>query len=106
AGAAAGRGLGGWVGDRRHREGRPRLSKEILQGRWDVDRIGLRRQPYEDLELELRLGVRATALDLTARELVLDGGARERFDALLIATGSSPRRLRDQPELEGLHLLR
>jgi NADPH-dependent 2,4-dienoyl-CoA reductase/sulfur reductase-like enzyme len=85
---------------------RPPLSKEILQGRWDVDRIGLRKQPYEELGLDLRLGVRATALDLPARELVLAGGARERFDALLIATGSSPRRLLEQPELEGLHLLR
>ena len=85
---------------------RPPLSKELLTGRWDVDRIGLRKQPYEDLDLELRLGTRASALDLPARELVLDGGARERFDALVIATGASPRRLRDQPELEGLHLLR
>jgi len=85
---------------------RPPLSKELLTGRWDVDRIGLRKQPYEDLDLELQLGARASALDLPARELVLDGGARERFDALVIATGASPRRLRDQPELEGLHLLR
>ena len=85
---------------------RPPLSKELLTGRWDVDRVGLRRQPYEELALEPRLGTRATALDLPARELALEGGARERFDALVIATGSSPRRLRDQPELEGLHLLR
>ena len=85
---------------------RPPLSKEILQGRWDVDRIGLRKQPYGELGLDLRLGVRATALDVAARELVLADGARERFDALVIATGSSPRRLRDQPELDGLHLLR
>ncbi|HXX47209.1 MAG TPA: FAD-dependent oxidoreductase [Myxococcota bacterium] len=85
---------------------RPPLSKEILQGRWDVDRIGLRRQPYEDLALDLRLGVRATGLDLAARALVLGDGARERFDALVLATGSSARKLRGQPELPGLHLLR
>ena len=85
---------------------RPPLSKEILQGRWDVDRIGLRKQPYGELGLDLRLGLRATALDVAARELVLEGGGRERFDALLIATGASPRRLRDQPELLGLHVLR
>jgi len=85
---------------------RPPLSKEILQGRWDVDRIGLRRQPYQDLALDLRLGVRATGLDLAARALVLGDGARERFDALVLATGSSARKLRGQPELPGLHLLR
>ena len=85
---------------------RPPLSKELLQGRWEVDRIGLRRQPYEELELDLRLGVRATALDLAARELVLGDGVREPFDALVLATGASPRRLRGQPDLPGVHLLR
>lgn len=85
---------------------RPPLSKELLQGRWEVDRIGLRRQPYEELELDLRLGVRATALDLAARELVLGDGVRELFDALVLATGASPRRLRGQPDLPGVHLLR
>ena len=85
---------------------RPPLSKELLQGRWEVDRIGLRRQPYEELEMDLRLGVRATALDLAARELVLGDGVRELFDALVLATGASPRRLRGQPDLPGVHLLR
>jgi NADPH-dependent 2,4-dienoyl-CoA reductase/sulfur reductase-like enzyme len=85
---------------------RPPLSKEVLQGRWDVDRIALRKRPYDELELDLRLGTRATRLDRAARELVLDDGAREPFDALVIATGASPRRLRGQPALEGVHLLR
>jgi len=85
---------------------RPPLSKELLQGKWDVDRIGLRKRPYEELALDLRLGVRARSLDLAARELPLDDGAREPFDALVIATGASARRLRGQPELEGLHVLR
>ncbi len=85
---------------------RPPLSKELLQGKWDADRIGLRKRPYEELALDLRLGVRASALDLAARELCLDDGTREPFDALVIATGASARRLRGQPELEGLHVLR
>ncbi len=85
---------------------RPPLSKEILQGRWDVDKLPLRRQPWEDLRLDLRLGLRATALDTAARCVSLEDGTRERYDALVIATGASARRLRDQPELEGIHLLR
>jgi NADPH-dependent 2,4-dienoyl-CoA reductase/sulfur reductase-like enzyme len=85
---------------------RPPLSKELLQGKWDVDRIALRKRPYEELALELRLGVRAQSLDLAAREVRSDDGVREPFDALVIATGASARRLRGQPELDGLHLLR
>ena len=85
---------------------RPPLSKEILQGRWEVDRLALRRQPLEDLGLDLRLGRRATALDLRAKSVALDDGSRESFDALVIATGASARRLAQQPELAGLHLLR
>ena len=43
---------------------RPPLSKEILTGRWEVDRLPLRRQDYAELELDLRLGRRAVALDV------------------------------------------
>ena len=85
---------------------RPPLSKEVLQGRWDADKLPLRRQPWEDLRLQLRLGLRATALDTGARSVSMQDGTRERYDALVIATGASARRLRDQPELEGIHLLR
>jgi NADPH-dependent 2,4-dienoyl-CoA reductase/sulfur reductase-like enzyme len=85
---------------------RPPLSKEVLQGRWDADKLPLRRQPWEDLRLNLRLGIRAHALDTGARHVSMSDGTRERYDALVIATGASARRLRDQPELEGIHLLR
>ncbi|MGH9884178.1 MAG: NAD(P)/FAD-dependent oxidoreductase, partial [bacterium] len=85
---------------------RPPLSKEILKGVWESDKLALRRQPWEDLRLDLRLGRRATALDPSAKCIALDDGARESYDALLIATGAFARRLRDQPELEGLFTLR
>jgi NADPH-dependent 2,4-dienoyl-CoA reductase/sulfur reductase-like enzyme len=85
---------------------RPPLSKEILKGIWDADKLALRRQPWEDLRLDLRLGRRATALDPSAKSVALDDGTREHYDALLIATGAFARRLRDQPELEGLFTLR
>ncbi len=85
---------------------RPPLSKEVLQGRWDVDKLALRRRPLDELRLELRLGLRATGLDTAARSVALSDGTRERYHALVIATGASARRLRDQPELDGIHLLR
>ncbi|MCE2390870.1 MAG: FAD-dependent oxidoreductase [Proteobacteria bacterium] len=85
---------------------RPPLSKEILQGTWDADRIPLRRQPYEELDLELRLGTRATGLDPSGRVVELAAGAREEYDALLIASGAAARSLPGQPDLEGIHLLR
>lgn len=87
---------------------RPPLSKQILAGTWDVERISL--EPagatLEDLDVDWRLGVRARSLDLSAREVHLDNGERAVFDGLVIATGASPRRLPGQPDLEGLHVLR
>jgi NADPH-dependent 2,4-dienoyl-CoA reductase/sulfur reductase-like enzyme len=85
---------------------RPPLSKEILQGRWEAEKLPLRKQPWEPLDIELRLGRRAVALDTDARSVTLDDGTREPWDALLIATGARARRLRDQPELTGIHTLR
>ena len=74
---------------------RPPLSKQVLQGTWEVDsdRLQLRRGPWEELELDLRLGRRATALDTGARRVELDDGSHEDFDALLIATGAEARRM-------------
>ena len=36
---------------------RPPLSKEMLAGDWEHDQVVLRKVPYEELDLELRLGV-------------------------------------------------
>ncbi len=95
------------VGDEPHLPyDRPPLSKEILQGKWDVDRLPLRRKPYEELEIELRLGRRATALDPSARTVTLDDGRSESYDAVLLATGATARRLPGQPALSGIHRLR
>jgi NADPH-dependent 2,4-dienoyl-CoA reductase/sulfur reductase-like enzyme len=85
---------------------RPPLSKELLAGKWEPDEIALRKQPYDDLELDLRLGRRATALDVTDRVLHLDGGETLAFDGLVIATGSRPRTLPDTPPLDGIFVLR
>jgi 3-phenylpropionate/trans-cinnamate dioxygenase ferredoxin reductase subunit len=85
---------------------RPPLSKEMISGEWDRDKTVLRKTPYEELELELRLGVPAIGLDLTDRSVTLAEGTCVSFDGLVIATGSTPRRLPNQPTLDGIVLLR
>lgn len=85
---------------------RPPLSKEMLTGEWDRDRVVLRQQPYEELDLEVRIGVRATALDLGGRTVALADGSSTGFDGLVIATGASPRRLPGLGDLEGIRTLR
>lgn len=85
---------------------RPPLSKELLAGDWEHDQIVLRRTPYEDLDLELRLGVAARLLDLDRRVVTLAEGTELAFDGLVIATGSTPRTLPGQPDLDGVFTLR
>jgi NADPH-dependent 2,4-dienoyl-CoA reductase/sulfur reductase-like enzyme len=86
---------------------RPPLSKKLLAGQLEVERAHLRRETeYGDLDLDLRLGVRATALDTAARQVELDDGTRLSYDGLVIATGAAPRQLPGQPPLDGVFLLR
>jgi 3-phenylpropionate/trans-cinnamate dioxygenase ferredoxin reductase component len=89
---------------------RPPLSKDVLRGETaaEVDALALRRAPanYEELDLDLRLGRRASALDVDARTLELDDGSTVHWDGLLIATGARVRTLPDTPALEGLFTLR
>jgi NADPH-dependent 2,4-dienoyl-CoA reductase/sulfur reductase-like enzyme len=85
---------------------RPPLSKELLAGEWEHDRTVLRKQPYDDLDLELRLGTAATALDLTKRKVGLADGTKIGFDGLVIATGSTPRTLPSVRALDGVFTLR
>jgi len=85
---------------------RPPLSKEILAGKWDAARTNLLRDEDAGLGVEWKLGVRAGALDLAARELALGSGERVAYDALFIATGSAARRIPGTPPLAGIHVLR
>jgi NADPH-dependent 2,4-dienoyl-CoA reductase/sulfur reductase-like enzyme len=96
------------VGDEVHRPyDRPPLSKKLLSGEWEPDRIHLR-QPdaFDELDVEWRLGNAASALDLKRRELALADGSVVDFDALVIATGAHPRRLADQNTFDHVHELR
>ena len=95
------------VGAERHLPyDRPPLSKEILQGKWDADKIVLRREGLDDLDLDLRLATRATALDPAARTVTLDDGETLSYDGLLIATGARVRRLEMADGFSGVHYLR
>jgi 3-phenylpropionate/trans-cinnamate dioxygenase ferredoxin reductase component len=85
---------------------RPPLSKELLRGDWEPDQLVLRKQGVDDLDLDWRLDARAVALHTAAREVELHDGERVAFDGLVIATGASPRRLPNQPNLAGLFTLR
>lgn len=85
---------------------RPPLSKEVLTGDRAPDTITFRDQEYfDDLDVDLRLGRRATGLDLKGRELAL-GPERLAFDGLILATGAAPRMLPGAEEFEGVHMLR
>jgi NADPH-dependent 2,4-dienoyl-CoA reductase/sulfur reductase-like enzyme len=86
---------------------RPPLSKQVLQGHWEPDKIVLRDQgQYDGLGVTWHLGRRAAGLDLAARTVTLDDGEPLTYDGLVIATGATPRRLPDTPDLAGIHVLR
>jgi len=95
------------IGGEKHRPyDRPPLSKEVLRGETDAERLALRQKSYDDLNVELRLGQRAQSLDTGAREVLLQGGEVVSYDGLVIATGSEVRTLPNQPSLQGIHVLR
>ncbi|MXX80751.1 MAG: oxidoreductase [Chloroflexi bacterium] len=86
---------------------RPPLSKQILTGEWDADRLPLR-SPGElaDLNLDLRTGCRAVGLNAADRVLRFDRRESLEFDGLIIATGARPISLPFGNDLEGVHTLR
>ncbi len=80
---------------------RPPLSKALLKGDWEPERIHLRKPTELDgLDLDLRLGTVAVGLDVAGRAVALDTGERVAGDGVIIATGSAPRRLPNQPDLD------
>ncbi|MEM8609310.1 MAG: FAD-dependent oxidoreductase [Myxococcota bacterium] len=85
---------------------RPPLSKEILRGEWEPDRLALRRKDYDSLSLDLRLGRRAIRLEPDSRTVRLDDDSAVAFDRLVVASGGSARRLPGQPEMQGVFVLR
>lgn len=73
---------------------RPALSKEFLRGEQPLEEQYVRpRSWYADHEVDARFGARAVQLDVRDREVVVAGGERLAYDALLVATGSRNRKL-------------
>ncbi len=86
---------------------RPPLSKKVLAGEWEAERISLRKpEDLAKLNIDWKLGSAATALDTTNRILTLASGETISFDGLIIATGSGVRKLPNQPEWKGVHVVR
>ena len=117
AGAKAAEALrvGGFVSDviligdeTEHPYDRPPLSKDYLQGKSTKDTIYIHQESwYAEHDIDVRLATRVTAIDRLAYEVVTDDGRRTRYDKLLLATGSSPRRLNVVGgEAEGVFYLR
>lgn len=97
-----------FLGAEKHRPyDRPPLSKEILKGTWEPEKISLERgDGLSTLGLEMRLGCRATSLDTAAHRIDLEDGDSLEYDGLVIATGGTPRRIPGTPDLAGIHVLR
>ena len=87
---------------------RPPLSKGFLAGSEGLDAVYLQPQDwYAEHDIALRTGVEATALDPSARRVTLADGSELAYDAVLLATGASPRSLPlPGHDLEGVHQLR
>ena len=83
------------IGDEPHRPyDRPPLSKQVLQGTWEPEQTFFRRKDgYDALALDMRLGVRAASVDLRARRVTLADGTFADYDRLIIATGARVRTL-------------
>jgi 3-phenylpropionate/trans-cinnamate dioxygenase ferredoxin reductase subunit len=87
---------------------RPPLSKDYLLGNADRDSIFVHPESwYAEHAVELSLGDAVTSLDSAARTVASATGTQLRYDKLLLATGSKPRRL-DLPgaDLDGAYYLR
>jgi 3-phenylpropionate/trans-cinnamate dioxygenase ferredoxin reductase subunit len=88
---------------------RPPLSKDYLRGEAERNSIYLQEDPgwYDEHDVELRTSTVVDSLDVAGHAVVLAGGDRIDYDALLLATGAEPRRVSvPGADLQGVHVLR
>ena len=85
---------------------KPPLSKQFLAGDWPHDKVLLlTREAAEEDGIELRLGSRATRLDVAGHRVLLADGESLSYDSLVVATGASARPSPWQPD-SGVHVVR
>lgn len=73
---------------------RPPLSKKYLAGELSMDRLLLRpANVYADEKIALLTSLRAVWVDRASKKVRVEGGRELPFDALVLATGSKPRKL-------------
>jgi len=86
---------------------RPFLSKQFLRGEIPDQRTFLRPEnAYDELGIELRLATEVVGADRNRGELELGNGERLGFDALVLATGATPRSLPGAPSASNVFTLR
>ena len=74
---------------------RPNLSKDFLAGTASEESIPLRSMDfYREHEIELLLKTRVAAIDPRNKSIQLTNGSHRKFDALLLATGAEPVKLK------------
>ncbi|MEJ6391057.1 NAD(P)/FAD-dependent oxidoreductase [Gymnodinialimonas ulvae] len=87
---------------------RPPLSKAYLLGDMALERLYLRPSDwYAENTIDLRMGQAVEAVDAAAKTVTVAGAALP-YDALVFATGSTPRRLPAEigGSLKGVHVVR
>jgi 3-phenylpropionate/trans-cinnamate dioxygenase ferredoxin reductase subunit len=86
---------------------RPPLSKHLLSGEWEPAQTVLRSEEVlSALDVEIHLCVRAFGVDTAAKKVLLAGGSRIPYDALVVATGATARPFPGGHGLAGVHTLR
>ena len=86
---------------------RPYLSKEFLRGEVDLQKVFLHEEAeYAKERIDIRLQQRVVAASLAERTLSLQSGDEVKFDALVLATGGTPRRMPDAPDSYNVMTLR
>jgi 3-phenylpropionate/trans-cinnamate dioxygenase ferredoxin reductase component len=87
---------------------RPPLSKAFLKGDLPEERLYFKPANwYQDNDVELIMGGPAAAIDRGARQVRLEHGGSVEYDALVLATGSRPRKLPVAgAQLDNVHELR